>query len=374
MRSKARRDFLASGLAFGAASLFPNLLAAAESDGQLIPFLDTKPPAPGRTILPWEQTTSWITPEDHFFSVGHYGTPDVDLAGWRLEVSGLVEKPRTFTLDALKSRPAAEHAVTLECSGNGPAGGLIGNARWTGTPLALLLRECGLKSDALEVVFYGADQGTEKIRANDYPQQFARSLSVPEALRENVLLCWQMNQDALSKGHGAPLRLVVPGWYGVAWVKWLTRLEVHDRPFLNRFMGRDYVTIRGEQQGDKTIWRETSVGKMNLKSVVARVVRRPDGVLRVTGAAWSDGAPLQTVELRIDEGPWTPVQLGEGRHPYAWTFWSHDWRGAQPGEHSLASRAIDSRGRRQPSPDDPFITLKKTYWEANQQAVRKIRV
>ena len=369
-----RRDILTTGFAFGATRLLETLLPAAEPDEQSIPFLDTKPINPERPTLPWEQTTSWTTPKDHFFSVAHYGYPNVDLSSWRLEVSGLVENPRSFTLDDLRARPASEFVATLECSGNPPAGGLIGNAKWAGAPLALLLKECGLKSDALEVVFYGADQSTEKIRASDYPQQFARSLSVQDALRENVLLCWQMHGEPLAGKHGAPLRLVVPGWYGVAWVKWLTRIEVHDRRFMNKFMGRDYVTIRGEQQGDRVVWRETSVGKMNLKSVVARVTRRPNGVLRVTGAAWTDGAPLRAVELKIDEGPWTAVQLGEGRHPYAWTFWSYDWQGAQPGEHTLTSRALDARGRLQPAPDDPFITMKKTYWEANQQAPRKIRV
>jgi DMSO/TMAO reductase YedYZ molybdopterin-dependent catalytic subunit len=364
-----RRNILATGFAWAAS---PFLLAA-EPD-EAIPFLDAKPLNPERPTLPWDQTTSWITPPEHFFSVGHYGFPDVDAASWSLELSGLVENARSFRLEDLKARPAAEFAATLECSGNPPAGGLIGNARWTGTPLALLLKECGLKSDALEVVFFGADQATEKIRASDYPQQFARSMSVSDALRENVLLSWQMNGEPLAKKHGAPLRLVAPGWYGVAWVKWLRRIEVHDRRFMNKFMGRDYVTIRGEQQGGRTIWRETSVGKMNLKSVVARAVRRPGGVVRVSGAAWSDGTPLKAVELQIDGGPWSPVVLGEGRQAYAWTFWSYDWAGAQPGEHTLQSRAIDARGRVQPAPDDPFITLKKTYWEANQQAPRKIKV
>jgi DMSO/TMAO reductase YedYZ molybdopterin-dependent catalytic subunit len=364
-----RRDILATGFAW-AASPF---LVAAEPE-EVIPFLDTKPMNPERPTIPWDQTTSWITPPEHFFSVAHYGYPEVDASSWSLELSGLVESPRAFRLDDLKARPAAEFVATLECSGNPPAGGLIGNAKWTGTPLALLLKECGLKSDALEVVFFGADQATEKIRASDYPQQFARSMSVEDALRENVLLCWQMNGEPLAKKHGAPLRLVVPGWYGVAWVKWLTRIEVHDRRFMNKFMGRDYVTIRGEQQGGRTIWRETSVGKMNLKSVVARAVRRPGGVVRVSGAAWSDGTPLKGVEIQIDGGTWRPVVLGEGRQAYAWTFWSYDWTGAQPGEHTLQSRVIDARGRVQPAPDDPFITLKKTYWEANQQAPRKIKV
>ncbi len=312
----ARRDFLRGGVAFGAAALLTRIARAAEPDGQLIPFLDTPPPNPNRTTLPWTETTSWITPKQHFFSVAHYGYPEVDVANWRLEVAGLVENPRSFTLEALKARPAAEFAATLECSGNPADGGLIGNTRWAGTPLGLVLKECGLKSDAQEVVFYGADQGTEKIRASDYPQQFARSLPIAEALRDQALLCWHMHGEPLVKGHGAPLRLVVPGWYGIAWVKWLTRIEVLDRRLMNRFTGRDYVTIRGEQQGDKVTWRETSVGRMNLKSVVARVVRRPNGAARLTGAAWSDGTPIRAVEVKIDDAPWTPAELGEGGQPY----------------------------------------------------------
>jgi DMSO/TMAO reductase YedYZ molybdopterin-dependent catalytic subunit len=367
----SRRDLLTSGSALAVAALLP----AAEHDEQVIPFLDTKPLNPERPTLPWDQTTSWITPKDHFFAVAHYGYPTVDLSTWRLEVAGLVENPRSFTLEALQSRPVAEFVATLECSGNPAAGGLVANTKWAGAPLALLLKECGLKSDALEVVFYGADQATEKIRASDYPQQFARSLSVVDALRENVLLCWQMHGEPLTSKHGAPLRLVVPGWYGVAWVKWLTRIEVHDRKFLNRFMGRDYVTIRGEPHGDQVIWRETSVGRMNLKSVVGRVTRRAGGGLRVSGAAWSDGTPIRSVEVRIDDAAWTPAVLKQERkHPYAWVFWSWDWNDAAPGEHSLTCRAIDTRGAVQPDAADPRIAMKKTYWESNQQAVRKIRV
>jgi DMSO/TMAO reductase YedYZ molybdopterin-dependent catalytic subunit len=171
------------------------------------------------------------------------------------------------------------------------------------------------------------------------------------------------------------VRLVAPGWYGVAWVKWLTRIELHDRAYLGRFMGRDYVTIRGEKSGDKTIWRETSVGRMNLKSIPARVSRMANGTLRVYGAAWSDGTPIQKVELRIDNGEWAPAQLSRDHtEPHCWRFWSYEWKNAPAGEHTLSSRATDARGRVQPAPDDPWITLKKTYWEANQQAVRKIRI
>ena len=163
---------------------------------------------------------------------------------------------------------------------------------------------------------------------------------------------------------------MVPGWYGIAWVKWLTRIEVRDRRIMNRFMARDYVTIRGEQKDGKTVWRETSVGPMNVKSLVARVVRRKDGSLGVSGAAWSDGSRIESVELRIDDGPWLPVEIDRHKSaPYAWTFWTYDWKRAAPGEHRLVSRAKDGKGRLQPAADDPSIALKKTYWEANEQVV-----
>ena len=184
-----------------------------------------------------------------------------------------------------------------------------------------------------------------------------------------------MNGQPLEKAHGAPLRLIVPGWFGITWVKWLTRIELLDRRYMSKYMAREYVTIRGEEHGDKTVWRETSVGPMDVKSVVARVARRKGGSLRVSGAAWTDGAPLQRVELRIDNGNWAPVQLDrKQRAKYSWTFWSYDWKNAASGEHTLVSRAIDTEGRVQPSADEPEIKLKRTYWEANQQWVRKIRI
>lgn len=372
MSKPRRREFL-SWAAFSPA--FHSFCLQAQEGGEVIPFADTKPMNPERPTLPWEQTTSWMTPKSHFFRVGHYGFPDVDSEKWSLQVSGLVERPRTLSLEEIRKRPAKEQTVTIECSGNGPTGGLIGNAKWKGTPLAPLLKEAGIKPEGMEVVFFAADTGTEKIRGNDYPQNFARSLHIKDAMRNDILLCYEMDGEPLAKHHGAPVRLVVPGWYGVAWVKWLNRIEVHDRAYLGRFMGRDYVTIRGEKQGGQTIWRETSVGRMNLKSVVGRVVRMKDGSLRIAGAAWTDGTPLSKVELRIDDGQWTPVQLSKKESaPYCWTFWTYDWKGASPGEHTLTSRASDAKGRTQPAADDPFIALKKTYWEANQQAVRKLKV
>jgi DMSO/TMAO reductase YedYZ molybdopterin-dependent catalytic subunit len=370
-----RREFMAAGA--GALAAFSQLLhAASEGNETVIPFLDSPAFNPEKPRLPWDETTAWMTPKEHIFFVGHYGIPAaVDPNAWKLEIKGLVEKPQTLSLNDLRKRTRREHIATIECSGNPPAGGMVANARWAGTPLAPVLKECGIKPEAIEVVFFCSDEGTEKIRGGDYKQNFARSLAMSDASNPNVLLAYEMNGEPLAQVHGAPVRLVVPGWYGVAWVKWLNRIELHDRRYMGRFMGRDYVTIRGEQQGDQTIWRETSVGRMNLKSIVARVARQQDGVLRVSGAAWSDGTPIKSVEVKVDDGPWTAVKLGEhGKDPYSWTFWTYDWKGAAAGEHTLASRATDAHGKVQPAPDDPFITQKKTYWEANQQAVRKIRV
>jgi len=251
----------------------------------------------------------------------------------------------------------------------------VGNVKWTGTPLGPLLRECGLKRDGIEIVFFGADQKTEKIRDQEYSQNFARSLSTQDAFHEHVLLAYEMNGQPLTAGHGFPLRLVVPGWYGIAWVKWLNRVEVHDRRYMSKFMARDYVTIRGEEEGGHTIWRETSVTRMNVKSLVARVVRLKNGDLRISGAAWSDGSPIKAVELQIDNGPWLRTQLDlKQKADYAWTFWACEWKNPVAGDHTLVSRAIDKQGRVQPSAEDPVIKLKKTYWEANQQYPRKIRV
>ena len=329
-------------------------------------------------MVRWDQLESWITPQEDFFSVKHYDIPQVDRENWRLEISGLVRRPRFFTLDELKVRPRRKYVATLECSGNGASEGFmggIGNARWTGTPLAPILEECGVEPEGIEVVVFGMDQGSEKIRGNEYSQNFARSFSIQDATKETILLAYEMNDKPLPRRHGAPLRLAVPGWYGVAWVKWIQRIEVRDRRFMSRFMGRDYVTLRGERKGEQVIWRETSVGRMNLKSLVARVTRRRDGTVRVMGAAWNDGTPLKAVELKIDEGSWLPTQLGLGANsPHCWTFWSYVWKNPQPGEHTLVSRAIDVRGRIQPAADDPVIALKKTYWEANQQVPRRIKL
>ena len=340
-----------------------------------IKFLDAQPEGKG---LKWENLEEWITPTENLFAVSHYGTPNVDLSTHQLEISGLVRKPLKLTVDELKKRRKKDVIATLECSGNSSSptfAGAIGNVRWTGTSLASLIHDCSPQKRAIEAVFFGADDKVEKIRDREYIQNFARSLSLADALGPDVILAWEMNGQPLSKEHGAPLRLIVPGWFGVAWVKWLTRIELLDRRYMNKFMGRDYVTIRGEDRDGRTIWRETSVGPIDVKSVTARAFQLPNGSVRFSGAAWSDGTPLKRVEIKIDRGPWEEAKIDKDPHSrYGWRFWNFDWKNPESGDHVVVSRAIDAEGRIQPAADDPEIKMKRTYWEASQQWPRRIRI
>ena len=384
-RSITRRMMLQGGTALAGLAFLrlERLVAAAplQPDEELVPWLDQRAemPAPARERvgqqLVWEELDSWITPNYKFFTIKHFGQPDIDVHAWRLHVTGLVAQPLSLTLDQIRARPRQEVTFTVECSGNHGFpwnGGLVGNAIWAGTPLAPLLQEAGILSRGKEVVFYGHDVGTQKVRDFDVRTPFARAMSIPEATDPNVLLCYEMNGEPLPASHGAPLRLLAPGWYGVANVKWLDRIEVIDTRFAGHFMARDYVTIREEQRDGQPVWTETLVGKALLKSAPARVTRK-DGAYRIMGAAW--GAPIAGVELRIDGGPWMPATIDEGMgSDFAWKLWSLAWPGASPGEHAITSRATDAAGNVQPAMDDPRIANKRTYWESNAQITRRVLV
>lgn len=390
--SLSRRDLLRGSVALAAYTLAARPLAAfglePSAGEELLPFLDPQPYDPKRPMLRWANLTQWITANEDLYEVSHYPRPTIDPStrptDWKLEFTGFLKKPVTLTLADLQKRPHRSLVATLECGGNGSNpgfSGACGNIRWTGTRLGPLLRDLGLTRRSREIVFYGSDEKVEKIRDKDYPQNFARSLPLEHALQDEVLLAWEMNGEPLMPAHGFPLRLIVPGWFGVAWVKWLKRVDVLDRRFMGKWMAREYVTLRGEtrEASDWTNWRETSVCNLCCKSVTARAVRLPDGTIRFTGAAWSDGTPLRSVEVRIDDGPWQTAVLerkparGAGRK-YTWSFWHWDWPNPTPGDHSVVSRATDDDGRVQPSAEDPVMKQKATYWEANQQWVRKLRL
>jgi DMSO/TMAO reductase YedYZ molybdopterin-dependent catalytic subunit len=335
--------------------------------------------------LDWEVLDSWLTPQDQVFSVQHYGVPEFDYAEYRLEIGGLVNQPMQLSVDEIKARPKSEVVMTLECAGNGSNPGFrnaVCNNRWGGTPLAPLLKECGIDPKAIEVVFFGKDTNEETLRPGTKREltvevPFGRSMSLADALRPDLLLAYERNGEPIAHRNGAPIRLIVPGWYGVANVKWLSRIELRDRRYMGRYMARDYVTVRGERHGDEIIYVESSVTRINLKSVVARVTRRPTEGGRIPvsafGVAWDDGTGIAKVEIKIDEGPWQEAKLAEEpRSKYGWTFFSADLGSVPPGDHTVVSRAIDVNGRVQPTVNDDEIALKKTYWEAYHQWPRSI--
>ena len=379
-----RRDFIRmSGLSLTGFLLSPWGVEAfpKRENEELIPFLDQPPEPPAkRGLLDWSTLDSFITPNDEFFNVSHYNKPIIDQDTWKLEISGLVDNPMMLTIDDIKARPKQDVIFTLECSGNHgfpTFTGAIGNAKWAGTPLAPILKKAGIQEDGIEVIFFGHDSGVEKRRGNDMPQNFARSMSVQDALEETNILCYEMNGEPLPQPNGAPLRLIAPGWYGIACVKWLKRIEIRDTRLMNRFMGRDYVTIREEKRPDgESVWMETSVGRTKLKSITTKVTRIGDEY-RIYGAAW--GAPIKKVEVRIDDAPWQeatidPVEDDANSTKWAWKIWHLNWDNPPKGEHTIVSRAIDTKGNIQPAGNSDYITKKRTYWESNGQVVRRIRI
>jgi DMSO/TMAO reductase YedYZ molybdopterin-dependent catalytic subunit len=344
---------------------------------EVVPWLDQPAPNPVPDILGtplrWEDFDSWITPNDEFFTVKHYNLPEVAPTAWRLEIHGLVERSITLSLDDLKARETIDVPFTLECSGNHGLPfliGAVGNAVWTGTPLAPLLQEAGVLAEGSEVVFWGTDLGPQEVNGVEYTEQFARSMSLAEAMDPRNILCWGMNGEPLPAEHGAPVRLIAPGWYGIANVKWLQRIEILDRPYEGRFMAREYVTIREEERDGVTLARFTSVGHDRLKSVPAKVTRL-DGQYRVIGVAY--GAPIARVDVRIDDGDWVETTIEKhDDSEHTWEVWSLDWGQPAPGEHMITSRAIDTEGNIQPAMDDPIIANKLTFWESNGQITRRV--
>jgi DMSO/TMAO reductase YedYZ molybdopterin-dependent catalytic subunit len=251
----------------------------------------------------------------------------------------------------------------------------MGNATYVGTPLRSILQEAQPRDGTLEWIFWGADEGEETIRNNKYTMHFARSLSERDIFAQQPprepILAHTINGGPLPVAHGFPVRLIVPGWFGVANVKWLSRIEASTDRFMGRFMGRDYVTIMGRQEGDKVEYTETSVTRMKVKSVVARVTRsKTGGRTRVFGVAYSDGTPLKNVDVQVDDGAWQTARLEPQPNPFAWTFWTLETSPLPAGKHTVVSRATDSAGREQPA----NLDLKKTYWEDNAQFKRTVLV
>ena len=353
-----------------------------EHGSTLVPFTDitddfiTDPPGPAR-FLDIRTIVDFYTPADKFFTIQHYGQPEIDRSSYRLQISGMVSRPQRFSLADLRGRRPVELACAFECSGNSSRRfhGLVSNGHWRGVSLRSLLEEVGLQEGSREVVFFGVDRGEETItsrgRSWDVEQQFARSVSIEDAMGKDTLLAYELNGEPLSIHQGAPLRLIVPGWYGVAQVKWLSQIHLQDARFMGKFMAREYVTLAANMVGDEVKYTETSITRIRLKSVIARVTRGRDNHT-IHGFALTDGTPLKAVEVQVDDGLWMPATMDARNTKYSWQLFSYCWEGATPGEHSITSRAIDVNDDVQPVQDD--LVDKKTGWENNAQFTRRVMI
>jgi DMSO/TMAO reductase YedYZ molybdopterin-dependent catalytic subunit len=393
----SRREALSRGSNVLAALAFFDspLFAWAQEGERTIPWVDQPPPPPKEiaeqmgtdmNLLDWQSLDSWITPNRKFFRASHYRTPVLNAENWKLEIGGLVDKRRLYSLNEIKALPKKDVIFAMECSGNSGfpwfEGG-VGNARWSGTPLAPVLERAGLKKGAIEVVLFGSDGGDEtipyiegggeKLADIKMKLEFARSMSVTDALNPANLLCYEMNGEPLPPHNGFPVRLIAPGWYGIANVKWLKRIELRDTRFMGPYMAERYVTIREEPgRNGEVHWTRMSVSRSHVKSIPARVTLK-NGRYTVRGAAW--GAPITRVEVRFDQGPWTVATIDQGQqYEFAWKFWDIDWKSPSPGLHMITCRAIDRDGNVQPAPSDWQIAKKRTYWESNGQITRTVRI
>jgi DMSO/TMAO reductase YedYZ molybdopterin-dependent catalytic subunit len=294
-----------------------------------------------------------VTPTARFFRRSHFPIPALDRSAWRLAVGGLVHRPLRLSLPELTALPAQTMAVTLECAGNGRARfrpptpgvqwgeGAVGTAEWTGVRLTDVLDRAGVRPGAREIIFSGADQGP----VDGAPGQirFERSLTVRDALESGALLAYAMNGQPLPVRHGYPLRLVVPGWYGAASVKWLTDIRAAAGRFDGYFQTNHYVFESGGAR--------EPVRLQKVRSVITRPgdgQQFPVGVLIVRGLAWSGAAPIAGVEVSVADGRWQKARLVGAAPPHGWQQWEFLASGLRPGETRIRSRAADLAGNVQP--------------------------
>ena len=381
---QTRRDILRTGLATAGLGLMgvPDWVLPALAQGAtVVPFLDfpenfNANPAPDRRLYDTRTLESFLTPKDQFFTTQHYGHPVLDAATFKLNVGGMVTTPKSFSIDELKKMPKAEVMFGFECSGNrAPAQGLASNGKWTGVSLAALLKTVGVKADAREFVFLGADHGTEEVewRTQKYSldQQFGRSLPRDKALSPEPIVAYAYNDEPLTRNQGFPLRLIMPGYYGVGNVKWLQDIQVQSDPYMGKYQARWYRTVRGEMINGELKWMETAVTGMRLKSFLARMTKEGD-THKVTGVILNDGTAIKSVEVKVDDGPWQPATIDKQSTKYSWKLFHYDWKGATAGEHTIVSRVTDMTGAVQPTEKD--LENKKSFLEHNSQHVRRVMI
>ncbi len=311
---------------------------------------------PFNAETPLECLNADMTPAANFYVRSHFPVPQLNPATYRLSIGGAVEQPLELSLDELRALGVRTLVATLECAGNQRTGlsplpvgepwdiGAVSTASWSGVPLRAVLERAGLRPGVVEVLAVGADRG----RPPDWPEEipFARALPLDKALHPDTLLALEMNGEPLTPAHGAPLRLVVPDWYGVASVKWLQRLEALTAPFRGYYQVQRYVYVFDDAT------ESVPVTTMQVRSVITTPVpgqTLAPGPVVVRGKAWSGAAEVVKVEVTVDGGDiWQEARLLPAASPHAWRSWEFVWNAVEPGRHVLRSRATDALGNTQP--------------------------
>jgi DMSO/TMAO reductase YedYZ molybdopterin-dependent catalytic subunit len=312
--------------------------------------------------LNWETPISaliggTVMPNARFFVRNHFQIPKLDARCWQLQVGGLVRRPLRLGLQDLVDLPAESQTVTLECAGNGRkyltpavggeqwALGAVSAAEWTGVPLAEVLDRAGVQPGAREVVFRGADGATATHPGG--ARRFERSLTLDDIRRSEVLLAYAMNGEPLPDEHGYPLRVIVPGWYGVAAVKWLTEIEVIGHTFSGYFQTQKYVYL-SDRDGNLA---SEPVREQRVRALITQPSDDEElglGTVAVRGMAWSGLAPLARVDVSLNGEPWRQARLLGGSSRYGWRRWELIAQIERRGRISIRARATDQAGRMQP--------------------------
>ncbi len=305
---------------------------------------------------------SFLTPNDTFYIRNHFAVPQLNLDSWRLKIEGDVAVPLELSYEQLLRMPAETKPVTIECAGNGRVFlapkvdgaqwqlGAVGTAEWTGVPLVALLSRAKVAPEAVDVILEGADTGeVAKPSRPAKPFHYARSISLDQARAGGVLLAYKMNGKTLPVAHGCPVRAIVPGWFGMASVKWLSRIVVAAKPFQGYFQTVDYAYwVHRDGLPTRVPVTQLQVKAQIARPAMAEVVpaRKP---YRIFGAAWSGGADIAKVEVSTDGGnSYAPARLLGKRVANAWRLWEFPWAAPAAGNQVLMAKATDTKGRTQP--------------------------
>jgi len=382
---KGRRAFLRTALLGTAAvGVLPlvsqghgRLLAQAQAPGDVVKLTQTPTTSatgliirerdPENLEFPFATLNSFLTPNERFYVRNHFGTPKIEANSWRLQIEGAVDRPFEMTYDDLLQMPSQTVTATLESAGNGRVFlapqergvqwelGAVGTAQWTGVPLGVVLDRAGVRPEAIEVILEGADAGEVKEEPRSPGSiRFARSIPLSKARQMEVLLAYRMNGEELPVSHGFPVRAIVPGWYGMASVKWLARLLVSSVPFRGYFQSLDY-NIWERRNGIPLL---ALLSEMQIKSQIARPtmyeVIPANKIYRVYGAAWAGESQVAGVEISADDGrTWNPANLLGAPTRYSWRLWEYLWQTPpRAGRYNIMARATDAGKRVQPMQRD----------------------